>query len=581
MKRTHLARVLALSLCLVFLLSACSWQRWFDLPFDLPFGGGAAESEEKQRRTVSYSDMEYERPDVDAMVARLGELTEGIRNAGSFDELWALDEEASDIAEHFETQLTLADIRRYQDVNDAFYKEEYRFCSESAAQLSNVANTLNLAIVDSPYASEYSDKVGEYVFATLKDQLRLNSPEVEGLRKQRNNLQADYNEDLTTLTVHYDGKSYTLAEVEQLEDAFLAYELSNQFNEEHAEHFAGLYAQLVALDKEIAGKLGFSSAAEMYYLSYNRDYGPDEALQFCEEVKTTIAPMVEDILLQSYGNVALSQDEVMAMMPNALGRIDPQLEDAFSDLQQYSLYDFDARDSKQSGIGFCTDLPAYDTAYIYGFWANDLRSATTLFHEFGHFFDSWLHWEDSSALTLDLAETYSQGLELLMQRYFSTFDRENSEGLVQSHLSDFVQSISYQPMLEEFQLHLFEEEDLSAENISALYTELLDEYGYGLFSPEGPDYSWVQITHIYDAPFYTISYASSAIVALQIWERSLDNWKAGAALYMDLMEADQSQPYTQLVESVGLRGPMDRTLLQDIADRFAEIYHLPAAAAAA
>ncbi|MDL2252480.1 M3 family metallopeptidase [Ruminococcaceae bacterium OttesenSCG-928-I18] len=573
----------ALALCLVFLFSSCGFRELIDpyLPFELPGGmkeeGDAQETE--PRRTIAFSEMEYSRPDAQGMVTQLQEFTENIEQANTFDELWALDEQATTLVEHYMTMSTLAEIHRYLDTGNPYYQEELRYCKENTVRISNAVNSLNTAIVSSRFAEEYEKRVGSYVYASIQNELLLNSPEVEGLKEEISRLQTDYNEDLSTLTIEHEGTSYTMADLQELEDSHLAYTLETQFNEQHADHFSEMYIQFIDLQNQTAQKLGFSSAAEMSYLSYSRDYTPSQALAFCQQVKEAFGNMTESILRAYTGTVSASEEEVLKMMPGALRRISPQMVEAFEFMQQYELYDFGARTEKQSGIGFTADLYSYDTAYIYGFWTNDLRSVTTLFHEFGHFFESWLSWDSDMVFNLDLSETYSQTLELLMQRFFPAFGQD-TEAMVLSHLSDFSQSITYQCLLEEMQLQLYEMENLDTETISRLYTDLLVAYGFGSFTYSAADKDWVQITHLFDAPFYTISYATSACIALQIWEKSTQNWREGAALYMQMIETDQNQPFLEIVKSVGLRSPFSPSALLEIAGLYRQMFHLPSAEAA-
>ena len=577
--KKRMARLLSLVLCFVFLFSACSIRDYFEfiLPFDLPGESAQTDPEEKQRRTVPFSEMKYERPDASALVKELDALTENIRTSTSFKSLWDYDEEATRLTEDYMTMYNLAELQRYLNINDPYYQEEYRYCKENTVRVSSAINQLNLAIIESPYAAEYEKEVGSYVFESIQNDLLLNSTEVEELKEKISGLQADYNEDLSTLTVEYEGTAYTMTDLSEMDDQSLAYLLEEQFNEEYADHFANILIQLIDLQNETTSTLGFESAAEMFYLAYSRDYTPEDALALCEAAKAELAPLAPEVLAGGYYPVQISEDEALGMMPSALRRIDPAMEEAFDFMEAYDVYDFGARSEKQSGVGFTTDLYSYDTAYIYGFWQNDLRSATTLFHEFGHFFDSWLHWDETIVFNLDLSETYSQGLELLMQRFFTSFDGE-WEGMVASHLSDTFQSITYQALLEELQLTLYEEETLDAQTISRIYTQLLVDYGYGDYAYSDAEKDWVQITHLFEAPFYTISYATSACVALQIWEASSENWKDGAELYMSMIESDQNQPFLTVVNDVELRSPFEPAVLQDIAASYEQLFQLPQAA---
>ena len=138
-----------------------------------------------------------------------------------------------------------------------------------------------------------------------------------------------------------------------------------------------------------------------------------------------------------------------------------------------------------------------------------------------------------------------------------------------------------QVMLEDFQQQLYALDTFDTAVISQLYAETLRSYGYSPFTDsKGNDDSWLQIPHLFDNPFYTISYFTSACVALQIWEISQTDWRAAADIYLDLIHADQNQPFVPLVQSVGLNSPFDKETLQDIATTMSTVFSEEAAAAA-
>jgi oligoendopeptidase F len=248
--------------------------------------------------------------------------------------------------------------------------------------------------------------------------------------------------------------------------------------------------------------------------------------------------------------------------------VDPELEEVWNNMIDFGLYDIEPRGGKSTSSEYCTNLSGYDAPFIFTYWEDDFRSTTTLVHEFGHFYDFWLHYDTSSS-NLDIAEVYSQGLELLMYPLYDTLVDYAEEAELDNLQSMLINVLIYQCALEDFQLRLYELDTFDADVLGSLFGEVLKDYGLGA---GGSDGSWMEVWHVFGAPFYTISYVTSLIAALQIWAISQDNWETGVETYLDLIHADQQQPFTALLESVGLAPVHRRGTLQQIAAHYKEVF---------
>ncbi|MFV0352867.1 MAG: hypothetical protein ACK5JF_11270 [Oscillospiraceae bacterium] len=572
MRKSNIFRVLAAALVLTLALTGCSLTDIFNK------GGGSryqVEPTPDNRRTISYDDMEYVRPDAEAIKARVEELAALAANAKDFDELLTYDDEVSALMEEFYSMSTLAELRSYHDRTDTYYEEENRYCEEVGVTLSNAVNDFNRVIVEGAYADKYREEVGDYVFESIENALTLNSKEVEALKQERNALNIDYNSDLTNLTLQYEGSEYTMEDIENFyyeeNDIQKYYTYLMLYYKVNAEKFTEYYKRMVEIDKEVASILGFASAADMYYLRYSRDYTPADAEKFFDYTKELFVPLIpstNSYSMQTGSTVTL--EDAKAAMPDALKTINPELAEAWQFMMDNNLYDYEALPDKQSGIAFATTIDMYDAPFNYVYWEDNMYSTTSMMHEFGHYYDFWLHYDDSIVFNLDVAEIYSQGLELLMQENFSDFTND-AEYYQAAHLADFINPLTYQPLLEEFQMRVFEMDEFDVDSISELYADLQIEYGYGdyaLIDENGRDYTWFRVTHIFDSPFYTISYWTSAVAALEIWAIGEEKWEDGVDKYLELIHADQNKPFRELLASVDLPDPTKKETLENIADLF-------------
>lgn len=586
MKKFTKLRVLALALCLALMLSACAKAPFdfdFDLPFDLPFfgtteGGGQAEEEKRERRTIPYSQMEYQRPDMEAIQAEIGQLTEDLKKVNSFDALMELDDRLGEIGEEFNTMHTLASLKKYHDSSDTFYEEEYRYLEDQSVELTTLYNNFNRLIVEGPYADDYKAEVGNYVYQSILDSLLLDSEAVQEYKKERARLNADYNKKLSTLSVEYEGQSYTIDDLYTVDSMALYMQLTELLFNANAAEFTEMYARMVELDKQTAHTLGFESAADMYYLSYSRDYTKEDALALCQNVKDNIVPLMDTLNAYYFDPGPMEMATTLEKMPAALETVSPELGQAFEFMQQYGLNDLEALPEKQSGIAFTTSISAYDAPFVFMSWDEGMESLTTLTHEFGHFYDFWLHYDEDVVFNLDVAETYSQGLELLMHPQYGHFTADE-EAAWQASMSN-LQRIStgalvYQCVLEEFQLRAYELDTFDSVILGRLFSEVLSEYGYGGYSLQdsnGADNTWFTTTHLFDTPFYTISYVTSATAALQIWAESQQDWQGAVDTYLELIHEDQNQDYNQLLAGAGLKPPHDAGVMREIAANLQRVF---------
>jgi hypothetical protein len=345
-------RVLSLILWLCLLFSSCWLPRPdtdsapspYDPGYDYPYGAVEPPADATYptldgRRLTPYPNMVYVRPNGEGMVRRIEVLTQRILNADSFEELLIYDRQAEYIDSKFYTMYTLAELEKYKDVNSAYYDAEYRYCADISPSFSVAISQLNQAIVDSPFASDYRDYVGDYVYESILSSLSLNSKEIESLKQERNQLAADYNQLLSTATYTYEGEEYALDTMysatswEQMEAAWKAWEA-------YAPQFAAFYVRMIEIDQACAQVLGLNSAAEMYYQSYARDYTPADTLALCQSIKTYFAPLMEQGFGSSYGSSVYDMQTVFGAIGEMLDRVDPLMEQVWNEMLLYQLADY-------------------------------------------------------------------------------------------------------------------------------------------------------------------------------------------------------------------------------------------------
>ena len=125
----------------------------------------------------------------------------------------------------------------------------------------------------------------------------------------------------------------------------------------------------------------------------------------------------------------------------------------------------------------------------------------------------------------------------------------------------------WQSVLEDFQLRLYQLEDFDVTSMGQLFGQVMEDYGFDTSyrsAANGVVDDWLLYDTLFESPFYTISYVSSATAAMQIWAASQDDWQAGVDIYQKMIHANQNQPYTQLLAEAGLTAPHARGTMAEI-----------------
>ena len=111
---------------------------------------------------------------------------------------------------------------------------------------------------------------------------------------------------------------------------------------------------------------------------------------------------------------------------------------------------------------------------------------------------------------------------------------------------------------------------LTVKELNELACRLYNEYGLETQPGAKEIYSWVEIPHTYENPFYYISYATSAVNALDILSLSQEDYREAVDTYMRLTALPMDIPYQQALEQVGLHNTFDADTLQFIGQGVAE-----------
>ena len=496
---------------------------------------------------ISGDSLKYEKYDTSELDSVLCELEKIVYYDGHETELISLMKSAYDGFCAAQEEYALAVIgadRCFSEENTALYIEASDTAVEASEKLT--------AIIEKVYKSDYDYILGG-IFGNedeLKEYMEsLPSENYYALRKQELELQSKYSECY--------GDSDACAEI---------------------------YIQLVQLRNRLAAEQGYGSYAEFANKEiYDRDYSAEDIEVFSDAVIKYLRPLMSKLAAPvsalDGSDVSMTQPEAEAELAQMLSRINPELGQSYDYMLRSGLCDIDFSDKKDAAGGSYTIfLSVLKVPYLYvtpnsPYEENCTDTIGSVIHEFGHFSamlnDPALErmMPDELAVTsVDTCEIQSQGLELLAQRYYGRlFGRQAAAERYAQILSKIAIALDG-CFFNEWQTRVYESENITVDECNALAAELIKKYYDLEYSPESAQKSWTSVPHNFTAPMYYISYAVSAVSALEIFSISYDDYEKAVDIYMKLSALGVYEPYSEAARKCGLRSVFDQSVIKEIAD---------------
>ena len=239
--------------------------------------------------------------------------------------------------------------------------------------------------------------------------------------------------------------------------------------------------------------------------------------------------------------------------------------EAFDFMSRYGLYDIEPGTYK-SNSSFQTYLSNYECPFIFVNPTGSTDDVMTFVHEFGHYTDAYVNFDADE--TVDLAECFSQGLEYLSLWHMSgVLSEKQIESLRRGKMTDTLNTFVQQSSFADFEsrAHAIGPDGLSAQKLNELCLQMTKDYGYCESGYESfMQYVWMDIPHLFEYPFYVISYPVSAEVAMQLYELELEEEGKGLEKYFELMPRE----YPTFMETIlngGLESPFAEGRMEALA----------------
>ncbi|MBR3397312.1 MAG: hypothetical protein IKG70_05630 [Lachnospiraceae bacterium] len=515
---------------------------------------------------------EYEHYDTDGFYD-LCEKFEKAAQDGDPDQIEELYDQLVRELKRLATMDNLAFLHYAKNVNDEYYDEEKSYTELAYTDCADRFLTACRAALEAKGGSAFEKYADESLVEEARDYEPLTDKAKELLDRETA-LKSDYNRALdaiNAITYEFNGKTY---DFEMLYDDHSPLVMLSIFNYDDFltvyegllkaanESIGPIYVELLQLRKELAAEYGYDNYADYCYENvYGRAYTTEDAEAFCDMIKENVGTEFYQsgassfIYNSSYFNTGFSQEEMLDIIDGFTKGLDPEINDSFHELLSKNLYDIGDYDGRYAG-SFTTTLYSEGLPFIFINDENTISGISTIEHEFGHFTNELYEEKDPDSFlrdgNYDVLEIHSNSMQLLCSNHYTEIlDNEEALAAVEYEIALQLTSVMDGCIYDEFQRIAYEEDGLTLEDLNRLYGRLCREYGQ--MEIPGEEYMWILINHTFESPMYYISYAVSALSALEIWQISRTAGESKAVdIWLDLMHEQDDMDYEAVLEKVGL-----------------------------
>ena len=363
---------------------------------------------------------------------------------------------------------------------------------------------------------------------------------------------------------------YTVRQREISEEQTALIQLYDQTDPDDAEARGQIYIELVALNNE------FNDIDESINPTidddideeYGEEYTEEDKSNFYEYVKDYMAPLYVYLSMQTDFNVLdrysiPSGEALTTRTGKVIGNISSELKEAYDYMLDADLFIFgDGANAVQGS--FTITIPYYNSAAVFLRDSSDYNNVSTLVHEFGHF-NTAIRREGTGFFgynEIDIAEIHAQGLEILFMPYAEIMFGDYGEGLVMYELLNMVWAVLTGCLIDEFETYAHDTANLTVEMLNAKMDELSREYMVGV-----PEDWWTDVRHIYEQPFYYISYAVSAMASMSLLSDMETSYELAVDKYMTLTTYEEgTYSFNKTLEESGFLDIFAEDSVREIAN---------------
>ena len=555
--KKRLTAILAMLFAALFLCGSALPNGWF--------------REDGTEEVLRFDDMPYARPDTAAFRALADQVIQTLRDGGGYRRAVALLNEL--VTQYFSasTMASIANIHSCRNLGDEYWATEYGACLSALTEIGDVMEDVYLACGASPYGDRLErEYFGTGFMAEYGESAEEKISEAfTALAEQENSLLVEYRDLVAQPTIIVRGTEVPLSDV--LYDVWGRRDYSavmTAYYDKYNPLLGELYLRLMSVRKAQAAELGYQSYAEMMYdIGFDRDFSVEEGYAFIDSVKRWLVPAYAQLmdekrqaeLMEGY----ISAEQLYGVLETVANGLGGEILQAYRFMRRNELSDLAMSESK-ANMSYTDYLSDYDAPFLFVDPYGDRTDIITVTHEFGHYAEKYISY--GAYRSIDLDEVFSQTMQFLsLQPLRAVLGEQGSAMLCVLNLYDILDTFLWQTLYAEFEMRAFQMDEPSVEDLNDLMWALYQEYGLSETWTRESAVVWVDITHLFEQPFYVISYPVSACCALEIFARELDEPGAGLETYLRLADSVEIGIIAAAQEA-GLQSPLADGRVREVAE---------------
>lgn len=362
--------------------------------------------------------------------------------------------------------------------------------------------------------------------------------------------------------------------------------LYREIGKSRNEVLGGLFVESLPYRQQIAEEYGYANYMENCYdYIYARDYTYEEIQAFSDALKTYIVPVYQAVsqIPLEYGDAFYADyagDAGLDLVEPCLGKISSELLESFTYMREHGMADTDWSDYKGMGSNATIPLYGFGTGYILSdpamaYSDNQLYNFDMIVHEFGHFNGNYWNgctggffdYINKPDYQIDVCEVQSQGLELLMLKFYPEIFGDEAEDVALNRLYGLLYTLLYEAECNEFETYAYTTPGVTLQQLNEKWLQL--GIAYGFVSPDTPyteNYSWVTNSQLMDSPGYSISYSVSLAGAFTFWRDAQEDYFAGADEYLEFCALPAELSFQESFEAMEMENPLSADYVQALGE---------------
>jgi len=318
---------------------------------------------------------------------------------------------------------------------------------------------------------------------------------------------------------------------------------------------AQLYIEYADYINKTVQESGMSNTQDYFYQIYNRDYSYSDIERLGNSVKS---------IVRNYFNYAVNCsrrcsnipetrttlvfDDNIEMLSRYASKVSDEAAASAALLKERGLY-FQGGNPGSTDMTYTVYLFSLKIPVIYQYLTNSNTDFGTLVHEFGHFnamynSDEFINYIEVAGDCIDIAELQSQGMTVLFTKYYENIYGEYAMNMELYTLYNMLHTVASAFLVNDIERYVFENAgSLTPDQVVEKFNELKNEY-------EIINFRLSDINHIFEMPFYYISYGVSALAAFELWDEMYRDRDKAQRMYDDISHVNIYNVENRFVDSI-------------------------------